>query len=187
MNQKQELIEYLKQYRHDWLNHIQIIKGYLALDKLDQAQKFLDQVIINAHYESKISQLGDIDLSYFLLTYNWKQDKVLLEVEIEQEDIEICTIGKDYPYLLLWLQELTQLVEENCQEQQENRLSILFECTSSKISLTTEFIGKWDTNKGRIALERFQNIIEGAHGSLRIGIHNESEFSLEIEAAKVTK
>ena len=156
--EKQEFLNCLKHYRHDWLNHIQIIKGYLSLDKAEKAQKYLDQVIIQAHYESKISQLGDTDLAYFLLTYNWVQDKLMLDVEIEENDIEIHAIGVKYPYLYTWCKELTRIAEVHSTVHYDNRLSILVEVNPQVLTLTVEFLGGWDSKQAVGSFEQLEPV-----------------------------
>jgi stage 0 sporulation protein B (sporulation initiation phosphotransferase) len=182
MNRKEDFIHYLKHYRHDWLNHIQIIKGYLSLEKIEQAQKFLDQVIVDTHYESKISQLGDTDLSYFLLTFNWRQDKVVLDIEFEEDHVEISKIGANYPYLLAWITNITQSVEEICDCHQENRLSFLFHVIEHKLIMTVEYTGSWEEQEGRKAIQELTRIVESDQGSLKVEIHTSTEFSFEIVA-----
>ncbi|WP_025027399.1 Spo0B domain-containing protein [Caldalkalibacillus mannanilyticus] len=182
MNKKQEFIEYLKHYRHDWLNHIQIIKGYLSLGKMDQAQKFLDSVIVNSHYESKISQLGDVDLSYFLLTYNWTQEKIMLDIEIEDDDADISKIGVNYPYLLSWLSTITKMVESYCECQFENRLSFLFQVKEKHIAVVVEFIGKWKNEEAKQAISAIQEMVQKERGTFVLGENDESKFDFEIVA-----
>jgi stage 0 sporulation protein B (sporulation initiation phosphotransferase) len=180
MKPKEEFINHMKHYRHDWLNHIQIIKGYLSLGKVDVAQKFLDHVIINSHYESKISQLGNVDLAYHLLTYNWTQDRVVLEVEIEDDGVEISSVGKNYPYIGSWIMEITKIVEENSEINQENRLSILLDITVERLTVTVEFVGNWAEQEGRKAIMRLQELVEKDQGKLVLGEHSKSEFTFEI-------
>jgi len=182
MNTKQEFIDNLKHYRHDWLNHVQIIKGYISLNKTEQAQKYLDSVIVNAHYESKISNIGHVDLAYLLLTYNWTQDKIVLDVEIEEDDVEISVIGTNYPYILTWIKEVIALVERNSVCFHDNRLSIVFHLTKNDLVLELEFSGKWTLVEG--CFNPLHGMVKKENGSLEVKRSTETEFELEIKTEK---
>jgi stage 0 sporulation protein B (sporulation initiation phosphotransferase) len=180
VRRKQEFIDYLKHYRHDWLNHIQVVKGYITLGKAEDAQRYLDGVIIKSLEESKISQLGDPDLAYFLLTYNWRQDRVILDVEIDHNSVEISSIGKDYPYLLAWIKELTTMVERQCDQEDENHLLIVLCIDDKGLIVKVDFEGDWPETDGKAAIVALKEIVKKDQGTLVIEEHNTSQFCFEI-------
>jgi len=63
--------------RHDWLNHIQVIKGYLTLKKHDRLQPYLEHIMSAIEQESKICHLGYSPLSRYLLTRQLLNDSIL--------------------------------------------------------------------------------------------------------------
>ncbi|WP_187296178.1 Spo0B domain-containing protein [Tepidibacter mesophilus] len=56
----------LKQQRHDFLNEIQIIFGYIKLNKIDEAVEYINKVRTEASINSKISNISCIGL-YLIL------------------------------------------------------------------------------------------------------------------------
>lgn len=52
-----ELIHLLSHSRHDWMNKLQLIKGNLTLKKYDRVFEIIDEVVIEAQHESKLSNL----------------------------------------------------------------------------------------------------------------------------------
>ncbi len=62
----------LKQQRHDYLNEIQIIFGYIKLNKIDQAVEYINKVRNEAAINSKISNISCIEL-YLMLEKKLKQ------------------------------------------------------------------------------------------------------------------
>lgn len=184
MRGKQEFIDYLKHYRHDWLNHIQVVKGYITLGKAEDAQRYLDGVIIRSLEESKISQLGDPNLAYFLLTYNWRQDRVIMDVEIDQNSVDISSIGKDYPYLLSWIKELTTMVEKECDHEDENHLLIVFYIDDLGLVVKVDFEGAWSEISGRSAILALKESVKKDQGTLVIEDHDTSQFRFEIGTIK---
>jgi stage 0 sporulation protein B (sporulation initiation phosphotransferase) len=177
---KEEFVQYLKHYRHDWLNDIQVIQGYLSLGKIDDVKRVLDQVIMRSHDESKVSQLGDLDLAYFLLTYNWSQDRVILAVEIEEDTAEISSIGKNYPYLLPWIKEITGMVEQGCDPEEYNRLLIVLSVQEGRLIMTVEFEGGWEEQIGSNEFRKLGEIVKLNQARLIVDVHNDTEFRFDI-------
>lgn len=79
------LIEGLRHARHDWMNDIQLIKGFLALNKLDDAVRVADHIIVKAVQESKLCNLGMPGIAEMFITFNWEKHKFLLEFDINDE------------------------------------------------------------------------------------------------------
>jgi stage 0 sporulation protein B (sporulation initiation phosphotransferase) len=180
MRDKEEFVQYLKHYRHDWLNDIQVIHGYLSLGKIDDVKRVLDQVIMKSHDESKVSQLGDFELSYFLLTYNWSQDRVTLAIEIEETTSEISSIGKNYPYLLTWIKEITGMVEQGCDPEEYNCLLIVLSAQECGLIMTVEFEGGWEEQSRNNAIQKLGEIVKVNQAKLIVDVHNDTEFRFDI-------
>lgn len=79
---KWETVEVLRYARHDWLNKIQLISGYLSMGNTDRVQEILQEIIQSAHQESSISHTLPQFASY-ILTYNWENNQVLLNYQVE--------------------------------------------------------------------------------------------------------
>ncbi|XID93618.1 Spo0B domain-containing protein [Paenibacillaceae bacterium WGS1546] len=77
-------IRTLSHHRHDWMNELQIVYGYLRLGKLDKAIAVVDRIRTRMDQESRISQLGDPELSAYLLSFRTICDTMRLEVEVEE-------------------------------------------------------------------------------------------------------
>ncbi|SEQ30857.1 stage 0 sporulation protein B (sporulation initiation phosphotransferase) [Bacillus licheniformis] len=77
-----ELIHLLSHSRHDWMNKRQLIKGNLTLKKYDRVFEIIDEVVIEAQHESKLSNLRIPRAAYELLTFNWMAHSLTLEYEV---------------------------------------------------------------------------------------------------------
>ncbi|WFD11526.1 Spo0B domain-containing protein [Tepidibacter hydrothermalis] len=62
----------LKQQRHDYLNEIQIIFGYIKLNKIDEAVEYINKIRNEASVSSKLSNLSCIEL-YLMLEKKLKK------------------------------------------------------------------------------------------------------------------
>ncbi len=80
---QESTIRTLSHHRHDWLNELQILYGYLRLNKLDKAFDVVDRIRTRMDQDSRISQLGYPQLSSYLLSFRTICDTLRLEVEVE--------------------------------------------------------------------------------------------------------
>lgn len=76
-------IRTLSHHRHDWMNELQILYGYLRLNKLDKAVAVVDRIRVRMDHDSKISQIGIPELATFLLSFRTMCDTMRLDVEIQ--------------------------------------------------------------------------------------------------------
>ncbi|WP_256756756.1 Spo0B domain-containing protein [Cohnella sp. WQ 127256] len=76
-------IRTLSHHRHDWMNELQILYGYLRLNKPDKAVAVVDRIRERMEQESRISQIGIPELAAFLLSFRTVCDTLRLEVEIQ--------------------------------------------------------------------------------------------------------
>jgi hypothetical protein len=61
-----EIVKYIRNQRHDFMNEIQIIWGYLQLEKSEEAKKYIAQLISKLEVHRRVLNLGDSVLSLFL-------------------------------------------------------------------------------------------------------------------------
>ncbi|WP_202080208.1 Spo0B domain-containing protein [Caldalkalibacillus salinus] len=159
-NKEEQLLNLLKHYRHDWLNDIQIVKGYLTLGKIEDAQRHMDRIIFNAQDESRISQIGDAELAYELMTYNWVQKKVKLHYELDlEEEQDLRTVTVKYPTLKEWVQGILKLSQDVCIEEADNNLYLSFDVKSDVLELSLELDGQSNHREARKALQSLENDI----------------------------
>lgn len=76
--------EFRKQ-RHDFMNDIQVIYGYLQLDRKDEAIEYINKISINNKVVSKIYTLGDERFGFVMekLLKRFTEKEISIEVDIE--------------------------------------------------------------------------------------------------------
>jgi len=77
-------LQALSQQRHDWMNDLQILYGYLRLQKLHNAMETLDRIRERMERESRISRLGSSELAYFLLSFRALSENLRLDVRVDE-------------------------------------------------------------------------------------------------------
>ncbi len=86
-NEKKEwnTVEVLRHARHDWLNKMQLIKGNLDLNKLDRVREIINEIVIEAQNESKLSNLNIPQFATLLLTTRWENYSFEFEFQVIDE------------------------------------------------------------------------------------------------------
>lgn len=76
-------IRTLSHHRHDWMNELQILYGYLRLNKLDKAADVVERIRERMDHDSKLSHIGIPELAVFLLSFRTVCDSMRLDVKVE--------------------------------------------------------------------------------------------------------
>ncbi|MTI81517.1 MAG: histidine kinase [Firmicutes bacterium] len=63
----QELLDVMRVQRHDFLNHLQVISGFLQLNKSDRAKEYIDQISSDIRAQSVIARLEVPELKAVLM------------------------------------------------------------------------------------------------------------------------
>jgi stage 0 sporulation protein B (sporulation initiation phosphotransferase) len=92
-NQRQ-LIELISHYRHDWMNDIQLLFGYVTLKKYDKLDDCMDKIRSKALQESSTAKLGIPSLVAFFISFRLYYNALALELEMEDE-INLASLSID--------------------------------------------------------------------------------------------
>jgi stage 0 sporulation protein B (sporulation initiation phosphotransferase) len=121
MERTWDIVKVLRYARHDWLNKIQLIKGNLALNKLERAQAIIDEIVMEAQQEARLSNLNLPQFGALLLTTNWKPYHFQLEYEVLGE---VTKVNLDDSMLSEWTRNFFTILNNCIEPFQENHLSI---------------------------------------------------------------
>jgi hypothetical protein len=80
---RQDFLRIFSHYRHDVMNHVQLIKGYLQLKKFDRLESPLQNIIQDAQRHSLLSNVPGTQLPYFLVDRDVSSPMVRLQVEVD--------------------------------------------------------------------------------------------------------
>ncbi|KYD10886.1 sporulation initiation phosphotransferase B [Heyndrickxia sporothermodurans] len=174
--EKWTIVEVLRHARHDWMNQLQLIKGNIALNKLDNVNRIMDKMIVEAQQESRLSNLKLPHFAEILLTFNWEPHPFQIDYEILSENGELTV---DDQMLSNWIQSFFLTLEKVVVPLQENNLSIAFEQYQGQIRFDFEFNGTIKEN-GQELLKKWLNNQEKMIKSVNINKINSTYFSVEI-------
>lgn len=89
----EEVIKLLQYYRHDLMNHIQVIKGYLSMGNTDKVNDKLDGLIQDFDKERILMNLYVPNFSLWILTFNSTYENIRLSYHLD--DIRNSLEDKD--------------------------------------------------------------------------------------------
>ncbi|MFT4412782.1 Spo0B C-terminal domain-containing protein [Fredinandcohnia humi] len=138
MKKKWSTIEVLKHTRHDWLNKIQLIKGNIALQKLDRVNAIIEEIVIDAQNESNLTNLHIPSFACLVMTYNWEPHKCQLEYEVIGDTRDLS----NYDHLITeWSIQFLSKLEESVDEMSDNHLSISIDTSAQETRFFFDFNG----------------------------------------------
>ncbi|MCR2802641.1 Spo0B domain-containing protein [Paenibacillus soyae] len=87
-------IRTLNHHRHDWMNDLQVLFGYIRLGKLDKTVHYVERIRERMVAESAVSKLGVPSLISFIQSFRTVSNTLSLEVEI-QENLNLNELDLD--------------------------------------------------------------------------------------------
>jgi stage 0 sporulation protein B (sporulation initiation phosphotransferase) len=174
MNKEWDIVEVLRHARHDWLNRLQLIKGNLDLNRFDRAKEVIDEIVIEAQHESKLSNLNCPLFASLLLKSNWEGHSFQLEYEVLQES-ESLTIND--LVLTNWTNSLFVCLNSAIEPFQENHLSITIDLQKDGVRFFFDFSGIIIKNE---LIEQFLNDPQPSKMDIAVKEFFENELALEV-------
>lgn len=81
----QRILRLFNHYRHDWMNDIQILMGYVQLKKYDKLSPLMEKIKAKVQQESYVSKLGLPHLILHLLTFQSEVKELALDIRLNEE------------------------------------------------------------------------------------------------------
>ncbi|MDZ5470827.1 sporulation initiation phosphotransferase B (plasmid) [Bacillus sp. 31A1R] len=166
-------VEVLGHARHDWLNKIQLIKGNLALNKIDRAKEIINEIVVEAQEQSKLSNMKIPQFASLLLTYNWESHSFQVEFEVLDDSANRNRLISD-DIITNWTSSFFEILNSCVKTFHENYLSVTIEQQSNGTRFFFDFRG--------IITEKEQ-LMEflSRESSMEVNVHEVSEQELALE------
>jgi len=157
---EQEMMRALSHYRHDWMNDLQVLSGYISLKKYDKLAPYLEKIKDKMSEESYIAGIGITSLSLLLLSYRQYSPHYDLHVSMDRSvNLHELPIRPD---------RLTRLVKEGLQlfqhdalaaEEEENTLELTFALGDEELQVIYQYTGLYAPQLSA-SLERWMNRLQ---------------------------
>ncbi|HEX7064153.1 MAG TPA: Spo0B C-terminal domain-containing protein [Bacillales bacterium] len=139
MKKQWEPVELLRHSRHDWLNHIQLIKANLSLNRIDRVNEIIEEISAQSHNESKLTNLHIPNVAELLLTFNWNQHPYRLQFEVTGRERELSHFEPD---LYAFLSDLFEWLDQHVDMRAENVVLVIFQLEGDAGFLNVDFSGR---------------------------------------------
>ncbi|MBB6282862.1 Spo0B C-terminal domain-containing protein [Geobacillus subterraneus] len=152
MDKRWTVVEVMRHARHDWLNKIQLIKGHLALNKIERVQEIINGIIGEMQQETRLTNLKAERFAELVMTYNWEPRPIFLEYEITGGEADLSLYDER---LTEWCCGFLHLLEMQADRQTENHVCLSIELSYGRASLFFDYRGAWQDGEAvRTWLER---------------------------------
>lgn len=172
-----KIIQIMQIYRHNWLNHLQIILGYLSLKKYDRISKYIAKINHEAKQRSIIAGLKNYDLAVFLYIIPVQYPRMSFDLDVSEE-VKKLTEGASGSWVLNTLQQFLDLFYKSIEENIEHHLIISLNGVADNIIANFEYEGNVKNVYQEIA--DLGKDFEKEQGRFQIDLYNEQEFIMEL-------
>ncbi|UFJ39043.1 Spo0B domain-containing protein [Brevibacillus humidisoli] len=177
------LLYFLNQQRHDWLNHFQVLLGYLKLGRAEEGEAYLRRVTEEIQQESGIARINSPFLSVFFLTFNALHNDLRLQVEADDQ-LDLTRLAMEQETFSRLLIDLVYAVQQHLVEGQHEQPSLLVSLANGRGHVTIRFdlVGEFNSS-GQTAVESLLNEVRQYGGTVANWIHKQGEWVLEMKFA----
>ncbi|WP_173916016.1 Spo0B domain-containing protein [Halobacillus sp. Marseille-Q1614] len=142
--ENQEVVHLLRHKRHDWMNQMQLIQGYVAMGKMDRLQHQVNQVITEAEEERKLLNTSAYEFSLWLLTFNWEYERFRITYWVNTE----VDLSRHDRKLLACAQRMLAILDEHSHSEElyEGTLEIHQGNASEQVKLSWNWSGAFSDN-----------------------------------------
>lgn len=170
-----KLIEVINHQRHDWLNHIQVLLGYLKLQKYDLCEDYMYRVIKEANQDTLVARLAHPSLVSYLLSFNALHKEVVLEVEIP---VPFSLLNR--PDLGDCILQIVETYRQHAQMNGEpNTLLLTLTYDGEHLRGVADYAGRLDAAGMGQALADIEQNVTALGGRFSIDIHTDEESVIE--------
>jgi stage 0 sporulation protein B (sporulation initiation phosphotransferase) len=139
------LLQVVNRLRHDIMNDIQVLFGYIQLKKYDNLAPYMEKIRVNMHRESILSRLGIPSLVAYIFTFRVQAKSIRLEISLEQElSLHELPVRAELIYSLV--HDTVELFHAHAHSQQEQAgvLSLEFDAGEDHLLLDFVYQGLYD-------------------------------------------
>lgn len=170
-----QLIEVINHQRHDWLNHIQVLLGYLKLQKYDLCEEYMYRVIKEANRDTLVARLAHPSLVAYLLSFNALHKEVVLDVEIPAPFSLL-----DRPDLGDCIFHVVETYRRHAQANTEpNTLLLTLTYDGEHLHGVADYAGRLDAAGMKQTLATIEQDVTALGGRFAMDIHTDEESVME--------
>ncbi|MGM8212989.1 Spo0B domain-containing protein [Virgibacillus sp. W0430] len=150
---EEKLVQFIQNYRHDILNELQIIQGYINMEMNKKVNEKVAQVVDNFHNERKLLSLQAPKFAIWVMQFNHVYGNIRITYDMFIENLNLQSTDDQ---LVLLCANLMHCLEKHSEKDAffEGKLSIHKQADNAKIIVDFSFDGK------DLCLENFKKCVQ---------------------------
>lgn len=156
--EEKDVIQLLRHYRHDLMNHLQIVQGYLSMGKTEKVQTKIKDYMLHLQEESKLVNLNAPAFALYLLQFDSLHTNFRLTYHIDTENKDLQSVDQQ---LVESCQQLMENLEKASDETALYELDIqLYDAASAVVELAFTVNGRFPCTKSFVQhMENIDNFV----------------------------
>jgi stage 0 sporulation protein B (sporulation initiation phosphotransferase) len=148
LKEKENTVRRLNRYRHDWMNDLQVLFGYIQMKKYEKLPLFVDKIKRKMSSESQIYNLGDPALSLLIADFCEQNDTYVFELN-STEAVVIRKLPVNDRLLQDLIFHLLSIFQQSSlgEDRQSNRLQLSFEALERSLCVHFHYTGNYEEKK----------------------------------------
>ncbi|WP_068674480.1 Spo0B domain-containing protein [Oceanobacillus sp. Castelsardo] len=131
-----EVVQLLQHYRHDLLNKLQLVQGYLSMGKTNKVEEKLEELFSFLNEERKLTVLQTPKFALWLIQFNhlYENFRITYTIDIENQNLEHLD-----EILLMKCKEFLQWAVEISRKDQLYEIELTIKETEDRQSIEINF------------------------------------------------
>lgn len=148
-----QFIQILSHLRHDWMNDIQVLYGYLRLKKYEKLQDYVETIRHKALRDSQLSRIGDSRMVLYLQSFPLECRELQLDVDVAPEfSLAERPNARAVTELAIGILELFKR-HVTTRDGEPKRLEVKFYADEHELHMGFDYHGDYEQNGMRDGLE----------------------------------
>jgi stage 0 sporulation protein B (sporulation initiation phosphotransferase) len=138
-------LQIINRLRHDWMNDIQVLFGYIQLKKYDNLPPYMEKIRMSMQHESFLSKLGIPALISYIFKFRAEAKDIQLEIGLDREiSLQNIPVQADLIFNLVY--DTVELFNEQAMPEFENIgvLSLEFDVGEDHLLLDFVYQGPYN-------------------------------------------
>lgn len=93
--EEKTIVKIIQQTQHDLMNNLQVIQGYLSMDKIDVVKTKLADCIDYYHEERKLININAPHFILWIIQFNHSHDNIELSYRINTENVDLSCVDME--------------------------------------------------------------------------------------------
>ncbi|MBP1996787.1 Spo0B domain-containing protein [Paenibacillus eucommiae] len=138
-NNDNHILQIVNRLRHDWMNDIQVLFGYIQLKKYDNLSPYMEKIRVSMQQESFLTKLGIPSLVAYILTFRVYAKAIRLEIALEHE-IFLQELPVQADLIFRLVRDTVELFNEHAAEEPDEAGILSLEFDVGKDHLLLDFV-----------------------------------------------